>query len=40
MKVGNTGNSVKYVPRTPILDKIKIKAIKKAFFIATLDEAR
>jgi hypothetical protein len=40
IKVGNTGNSVKYVPGIPNLDTIKIKANKKTFFIATLVEAR
>ena len=40
MKVGNTGNSVKYAPRTPSVDNIKIKAIKKSFVIATLTTAR
>ena len=40
MKVGNTGNSVKYGPRTPSMDNIKIKAIKKSFVIATLAAAR
>ena len=40
MSERNAGGSVKYVPRTPILDKIKIKAIKKSFVIATLATAR
>ena len=40
MKVGNTGNSVKYAPRTPSVDNIKIKAIKKSFVVATIAAAR
>ena len=40
MKFGNIGNSVKYVPRTPSVDNIKIKAIKKSFVIATIAAAR
>ncbi len=40
MKVGNAGSSVKYVPRTPSVDNIKIKAIKKSFVVATIAAAR
>ena len=40
MKVRNTGDSVKYAPRTPNVDNIKIKAIKKSFVITTLATAR
>ena len=40
MKVGNTGDSVKYAPRTPNVDNIKIKAIKKSLVMATVADAR
>ena len=40
IKVGNTGNSFKYAPRTPNVDNRKIKAIKKSFMIATFATAR